>query len=126
MGGLVTIWAILAATLAVVVAVAHSILSERVILVPLFREPARGVLRAPAMRNITRALFHMPSVAWAALGVGVLLNRVQGGPDLIAYVAMIVFASSAIGNLVALRRPHPGGLLLLLATAATAADIIVN
>jgi len=120
------IWAALAATLAVVVAAAHSIISERVILVPLFREPARGVLQAPAMRNITRALFHMPSVAWAALGVGVVLNRIQGGPDLIAYVAMTVFAASAIGNLVALHRPHPGGLLLLLATAATAADIVVN
>ena len=120
------IWSALAATLAVVVAVAHSIISERVILVPLFREAAGGVLQASAMRNITRALFHMPSVAWAALGVGVVLNRIHGGPDLIAYVAMIVFISSAIGNLVALRRPHPGGLLLLLATAATATDIIVN
>jgi hypothetical protein len=120
------VWSASAAILAVIVAIAHSVLSERVILVPLFHEPVSDVLQSRAMRNITRAVFHMPSIAWAALGVGVLLNRIQGGPDLIAYVAMIVFTASAIGNLIALRRLHPGGLLLLLATAATAADIFVN
>lgn len=119
-------WALATAILAVIVAVAHSVISERVILVPLFREQSRGVLGAPAMRSITRAVFHMPSVAWAALGIGVALNRAQGGPDLIAQIAMVVFACSAIGNLLALRRPHPGGLLLLVATAATATDILVN
>ena len=63
-------WALATAILAVIVAVAHSVISERVILVPLFREQSRGVLGAPAMRSITRAVFHMPSVAWAALGIG--------------------------------------------------------
>ena len=120
------IWSLAAAILAVIVAVAHSVISERAILVPLFRQPARGVLETPAMRRITRAVFHMPSVAWAALGVGVAVNRAQGGPDLIALIAIVVFSCSAIGNLTALRRPHPGGLLLLIATAATAADILVN
>lgn len=120
------IWSAIAAILAVSVAIAHSVLSETIILSPLFREPARGVLQTSAGRNIVRAVFHMPSVAWAALGIGVCINRQQGGPDLIAQVAVIVFAASAIANLVALRRPHPGGLLLLVAAAATAADIVAN
>ncbi|WP_447763036.1 hypothetical protein [Sphingopyxis panaciterrae] len=120
------IWSISVAIMALVVAVAHSLLSERVILVPLFQEDSRGMMRTSAMRNITRAVFHMPSLAWAALGIGVLFNRLQQGPDLIAYVAMFVFFTSAAGNLLALRRPHPGGVILLLATAATAADIFVN
>lgn len=119
-------WSAIAAGLAIVVALAHSAISERVILQPLFRQPAQGLLATEPGRGIVRAVFHIPSVAWAALGLGVWLNRLQNGPDLVAVIAMIVFASSAIGNLVALRRPHPGGLLLLLATAATATDLIVN
>ncbi|WP_188237739.1 hypothetical protein [Sphingopyxis sp. LK2115] len=119
-------WSAIAAGLAVIVALAHSVISERVILRPLFRQPAQGILDTAPGRNIVRAIFHMPSVAWAALGLGVWFNRLQDGPDLIAVIAMIVFASSAIGNLVALRRPHPGGVLLLLATAATATDLFVN
>lgn len=119
-------WSAIAAGLAIVVALAHSAISERVILQPLFRQPAQGLLATEPGRGIVRAVFRMPSVAWAALGLGVWLNRLQNCPDLVAVIAMIVFASSAIGNLVALRRPHPGGLLLLLATAATATDLIVN
>lgn len=120
------IWSAIAASLTVVVALAHSVISERVILRPLFGQPAQGVLATAPGRNIVRAVFHMPSIAWAALGLGVLFNRMQNGPDLIAVIAMIVFASSALGNLIALRRPHPGGVLLLIATAATATDLIVN
>ncbi|ABF53410.1 hypothetical protein [Sphingopyxis alaskensis] len=119
-------WSAIAAGLAIVVALAHSAISERVILQPLFRQPAQGLLATEPGRGIVRAVFHIPSVAWAALGLGVWLNRLQNGPDLVAVIAMIVFASSAISNLVALRRPHPGGLLLLLATATTATDLIVN
>lgn len=120
------LWSATAAGLAVVVALAHSVISERVILQPLFRQPSQGILDTAPGRDIVRAVFHMPSIAWAALGLGVWLNRLQNGPDLLAVIAMIVFASSAAGNLIALRRPHPGGLLLLAATAATATDLFVN
>ena len=119
-------WSAIAAGLAVIVALAHSVISERVILRPLFRQPAQGIFDTAPGRDIVRAIFHMPSVAWAALGLGVWFNRLQDGPDLIAVIAMIVFASSAVGNLGALRRPHPGGVLLLIATAATATDLFVN
>jgi hypothetical protein len=65
----------------------------------------------------------MPSLAWAVLGVAVVVARIEGGNPLLSVVAAILFAGSGIGNLVALRRPHFGGLMLLAAAALTLADL---
>lgn len=120
------LYAIVAAVLGVIVAIAHSVLGERVLLGPLYREPSTGVLASRASRDIFRAVFHIPSIAWSALGIAVLVNRIQGGGDLLPVTAAIIFTVSGIGNLAALRRPHPGGLILLAMAAATLADIYFN
>lgn len=120
------IYAIITAVLGIIVAIAHSVLSERVLLGPLFREREDGMLAARAMRDIIRAVFHMPSIAWAGLGIAVLVNRLQAGSDLLPITAAIIFAISGIGNLAALRRPHPGGIILLAMACATLADIWIN
>lgn len=120
------IYAIIVAVLGLIVAVAHSVLGERMILRPLYREQTSGLLAARAMRDIVRAVFHIPSLAWAGLGIAVLLNRLQSGSDLLPLTAAIIFALSGIGNLAALRRPHPGGLILLAMAIATIADIRFN
>ncbi len=120
------IYAIIVAALGLIVAIAHSVIGERAILGPLYRERTTGLLAARAMRDIIRAVFHIPSLAWAGLGVAVLLNRLQSGSDLLPITAAIIFALSGIGNLAALRRPHPGGLILLAMAMATVADIGFN
>ncbi|MEP2101549.1 MAG: hypothetical protein ABJP02_02855 [Parasphingorhabdus sp.] len=120
------IFAIVTAIIAVTVAAAHFILGEQAVLKPLFAEPTQGILSAPTMRHLTWAMFQLHSLVWGSLGVAVLLNRLQGGGDLIGYLAILIFAISGIGNFAALRRPHPGGILLLLAAATTAADIWFN
>ena len=65
----------------------------------------------------------MPSLTWAVLGIAVFVARLDGGNALLSIVAAIVFGVSGIGNLVALRRPHFGGLMLLVATALTLLDL---
>lgn len=110
-------------TLGVVTAIGHSILSERKILWPLYTEPRGRVLASRATRAIIRAVFHMPSVAWATLGIAVLVAHFEGGNALIDAIAVVIFASAGLGNLIALRRPHPGGLMLLAAAALTIADM---
>lgn len=120
------IFAIATAIIAVTVAAAHFNLGERVILKPLFAEPTDGLLSSPNMRHLTWAMYQLHSLVWASLGIAVLVNRLQGGGDLIAYLAILIFTISGIGNFAALRRPHPGGILLLLAAATTAADIWFN
>ncbi len=119
-------FAIAAAIIAVTVAAAHYILGERAVLKPLFAEPTDGLLATPTMRHLTWAMFQLHSLVWASLGIVVLLNRLQGGSDLIGYLAILIFTASGIGNFAALQRPHPGGILLFLAAGMTAADIWFN
>ena len=120
------IYAIFAAILGVIVGIAHSVLGERVLLGPLYKEPSTGVLANRSSRDIIRAVFHIPTIAWAGLGIAVLVNRLQDGSDLLPFTAAIIFVLSGIGNLAALRRPHPGGLILLAMAAASLADIYFN
>lgn len=120
------LFAYAAALLGVVVAIAHFIIGDRVVLQPLFREQTGGILAAKSMRDLTWAMFQLHSLVWATLGIAVLVNRLQGGSDLVVYLAMLIFIVSGVANLLVLRRPHPGGILLLLAAAASAADIAFN
>ena len=120
------IYAIVTALLGVIVAIAHSVLSERVLLRPLYAEQSNGVLAQRSARDIIRAVVHMPSLAWAALAIAVLMNRWADGSDLMPVTAAIVFAISGLGNLLALRRPHPGGLILLVMAILSLADIWTN
>jgi len=120
------IHASLVAVLGLVVAIGHSVLSERVILGPLYRERTDGLLAVRATRDIVRVVFHVPSLAWAGLGIAVLLNRMQSGSDLLPVTAAVIFALSGAGNLAALRRPHPGGILLLVMAVAAIADLWFN
>ena len=113
-----------AAVLGIAGAVGHSIVGERQILGPLYAGNPGGVLKSRRTRAILRAVFHMPSLAWAVLGIGVLVGRLEGGNQLLSIIALIVFAASGIGNLAALRRPHFGGLILLGAAAMTLADMV--
>jgi hypothetical protein len=114
-----------AAALGIACAIGHSLISERKLLRPLYAEPRTGLFAARSMRDITRAVFHMPSMAWAVLGLGVLASRIEGGNELLSIVATIIFAGSGIGNLAALRRPHIGGLMMLGAAALTLADLML-
>ena len=92
------VYAIIVAVLGLVVAVAHSVLGEKVILGPLYREQTSGLLAARATRDVIRAVFHVPSLAWAGLGIAVLVNRLQSGSDLLPVTAAIIFALSGIGT----------------------------
>lgn len=120
------LFAYTAALLGVTVAVAHYVIGYRVVLQPLFREQTSGILAAKPMRDLIWTMFQLHSLVWAALGIAVLVNRWQGGSDLIVYLAILIFTVSGLGNLLVLRRPHPGGIILLFAAAASAADTLFN
>lgn len=77
------------------------------------------------MRDIARVVFHIGSLAWAVLGLAMLAARLHGDHTLLGIAAAIVFAGSGLGNLVAFPRPHPGGLMLVRATALALADLLI-
>ena len=111
------------AILGIATAIGHSVIGERKIFPPLYAGNLQGILKSRATRDVLRVVFHMPSLTWAVLGIAVLVARLDGGNALLSIVAAIVFGVSGIGNLVALRRPHFGGLMLLVATALTLMDL---
>lgn len=111
------------AILGIATAIGHSVIGERKIFPPLYAGNLQGILKSRATRDVLRVVFHMPSLTWAVLGIAVLVARLDGGNALLSIVAAIVFGVSGIGNLVALRRPHFGGLMLLVATALTLIDL---
>ena len=113
-----------AAILGIATAIGHSLISERKILGPLYAGNPGGVLKSRRTRAVIRAVFHMPSIAWAVLGIAVLAARIQGGNPPLSIVAAIIFTASGIGNLAALRRLHFGGLMLLGAAGLTLADLM--
>jgi hypothetical protein len=76
-----------AAVLGIACAIGHSLISERKLLRPLYAEPRGGLLAARSMRDITRGIFHMPSMVWAVLGIAVLAARIEGGNQLLSIVA---------------------------------------
>ena len=113
-----------AAALSIVSAIGHSVISERKFLRPLYAEPRSGLFAARSARAITRGIFHMPSMVWVILGLGILAARIEGGNPLLSIVAATIFTASGVGNLAALRRPHIGGLLMIGAAALTLSDLM--
>lgn len=110
------------AVLATATAIGHSVLGEHKIFAPLFAEPRAGILRSRSTRTVLRGVFHLPSFTWTALGLAALAARLDGGDRKISIVAALIFASAGVANLAALRRPHPGGVMMLIAAALTIAD----
>ena len=113
------------AVLGIAGAIGHSLISERKFLRPLYVEPRTGLFASRSVRDVTRWIFHIPSMVWVVLGLGVLAARIEGGNVLLSIVATTIFTASGAGNLVALRRPHISGLLLVVTGALTLADLML-
>ncbi len=102
-------------------AVGHSWLGETAILRPLYREyKGEGVLAPAATRRILRAVFHLPSLAWALTAI-LTFGFVYHGttpPIFFTVYGAVLYCLSAAGNLWGLRRPHVGNILLTIAAVA--------
>ncbi len=104
------------------IGILHSMIGERRILGPLYAETQTGILRPRATQAIVRAVWHLPSIVWAVLGIAVYYSRLVGGLPILTFVAAALFAISGAANLIALRRLHMGGLLLLATSALCLID----
>lgn len=108
----------LASGLALLAAVGHSFLSERLFLRPLRNEaPAGGVFAGDPAKRLVTAMFHLASLCWVSLAVSMLLLPPAGAGTRAALLVYAgVYAISGVGNFWAVGRPHPGGVLLLSAS----------
>ena len=96
--------------LAVLTAVSHSVLSERIFLRPLRAEPnSDTVFSGAAPRRLATAMFHLPSLCWVTMAASMLvLHPGTAGYRTALHLFAGVFAISALGNFWAVGRPHPG------------------
>jgi hypothetical protein len=117
----------LASGLALLAALGHSYLSERIFLGPLRAETLEGSVFSGAVpKKLAVAMFHMASLCWASMAIGMLLLEPTKDGDraaLLIYAA--VYAISGIGNFWAVGKPHPGGVLLLATSGAILAALYV-
>lgn len=104
------------------IGVLHSTIGERRILRPLYAETQTGILRLRSTQSIVRAVWHLPSLFWATMGIAIYYSRLVGGVPILSFLAATVFAVSGAANLIALRRPFVGGILLLATSALCLID----
>ena len=109
----------LAAGLAFATAAGHSYLSERLFLRPLRAESASGgVFADERARKLATAMFHLASLCWVGIAIGMLVLEPGSASSRSALpIYAGIYAISGFGNFWAVGRPHPGGILLLLASA---------
>ena len=119
---------LLSSTLAALgTAVGHSWIGEAKILRPLYAEPRQGgVLEKPDMRRILRAVFHLPSLAWALTGI-LTFGFVWHGttpPIWFMVFGAALYGFSAIANFWGLRRLFIGNILLTIAAVSLVAGTL--
>lgn len=92
------LWLIVAAVTTAFLAVAHSYLGERFILIPLLRQDLRAALkREQFQKTVLRFAWHLTSIAW--LGFGVLLVGL-GRADAVPFAGRVVAATFLIHAIV--------------------------
>ncbi|MEQ1491568.1 MAG: hypothetical protein ABL932_13570 [Terricaulis sp.] len=103
-------------------AIGHSYLSERFVLEPLLAAPGDNrIWRAPSNHRLMRAMWHLPSFAWAQIATATLW--VVFNPEafdlqataMLAYFGVGTYAVSAALNALCMQKPHVGNILLSVA-----------
>ena len=111
---------------AIATGVGHSWLGERYVLGPLLAStPEPQSLRQPVQRRLLRAVWHLPSLIWAIMGIATFVLAWTNQFDwrfLIVFGA--IYVASAAGNLFAVRGPHVGQALLLTAAGLMALSFV--
>jgi len=109
----------LASGLAMIAAVGHSYLSERLVLRPLRNETLQGSVFSEAVaKKLASAMFHLASLCWAGMAISMLLLEPSGVESRATlHIYATIYAVSGLGNFWATGRPHPGGVVLLAAAA---------
>lgn len=103
-------------------AIGHSYLSERFVLGPLLATPGDNrIWRSKANHRLMRAMWHLPSFAWAQIAVATLW--VAFSPEavdaqttaMLAYFGVGAYGTSAVINALCMQKPHVGNILLSVA-----------
>ncbi|MDO9127023.1 MAG: hypothetical protein Q8L94_02790 [Parvibaculum sp.] len=118
---------ITAGALGIIAGSAHSYLGERKILWRLFAEGNSQALEKGRTRELLRAVWHIPSLAWIVLGLALVHAGLENRPDgVVAAMAGTVFVLSGVANWMALKSIHISGGTLVAAGLLSFASIVVG
>lgn len=122
-----TLFPIVSGVLGIIAGFAHSYLGERNILWRLFAEGNSQALQKGRMRELLRAVWHIPSLAWIVLGLALVHAGFSGRSDVVlAAMAGAIFALSGLANWIALKSFHISGAVLVAAGLLSLASIVVD
>lgn len=109
----------LAGSLGLITALAHQVIMQRAIIVPLTKHLQTHALLSRPGRALIPPLLHVSTLAWALAGLALLYASFGGQREvqqLASAFAFCLYLHATIANAVAVRGFHPGWLLMGLAT----------
>ena len=108
-------------------ALIHGVVMQRALIVPLGAELARSPRASSATMKLAAALLHFTTANWFASGAMLVVTALWLSQDarwLVGLLAASSFAYGGFGLLRAVRRFHPGWVLMMLACGLIAIGLV--
>ena len=108
-------------------AIIHGILTDRLMVKPIDRRLADDPRISMTIRRIIPSLLHYSTYSWLVGGVALVIAANFAGAETRLWIGLLVgsmFLYAAVANLWATRGRHPGWVLMALAVALIAVDML--
>lgn len=117
----------LAGLIGAATAIVHGILTQRLMVKPIDRRLADAAGVSPTIRRIVPPLLHYSTYSWLVGGIALVIAANFAGRESQLSISLLVgamFLYGAAANLWATRARHPGWILMALAVALIAVDLL--
>ena len=117
----------LAGLIGATTAIIHGILTQRLIVKPIDRRLADDPRISMTIRRIIPPLLHYSTYSWLVGGIALVIAANVAGAETRLWIGLLVgslFLYGAVANLWATRGRHPGWVLMALAVALIAVDML--
>ena len=108
-------------------AIVHGILTDRLMVKPIERRLADDIDVSLAIRRLVPPLLHYSTFSWLVGGIALIIAANVAGAETRLWVGLLVgsmFGYAAVANLWATRGRHPGWMLMAVAVALIAIDLL--
>lgn len=119
----------LAGLIGAATAIFHGIVTQRLMVKPIDRRLAEASGVSPTIRRIVPPLLHYSTYSWLVGGIALIIAANAAGTETRSAIGLLVgsmFLYGAVANLWATRGRHPGWLLMTIACALIAIDLLTG
>ena len=105
----------------------HGIVTQRLMVNPIDRRLSDAAGVSPTIRRIVPPLLHYSTYSWLVGGIALIIAANVAGAETRLWVGLLVgsmFLYAAVANLWATRGRHPGWMLMAVAVALIAIDLL--